>query len=120
MLVAREMTEMEDEVCDNPVDILDCRLVSHPRKGVSEDSLTSAVRSRAETRTSRLAKSVGDGAADAVVAALDMSTPQGRRRKQAVSVGINEKETSPKHIRMNGLANVSPQCRNRNTEMQRN
>jgi hypothetical protein len=67
----------------------------------------------------RLAKSFGDGAADAVVVALDMSTPQGRRHKNAVSAGNNYEGTTPTHARLNGLANVSPQCRSRNTEMQR-
>jgi hypothetical protein len=60
---------------DDPVDFLYLRLVSHPRTGVLEDALTSAVRARAEMRTSRLAESVGDSAANAVVIALDMSTP---------------------------------------------
>jgi hypothetical protein len=66
----------------------------------------------------RLAESVGDGAADAVVVALDMSTPQARRRKKAVSVGINDVGTTPTRARSNVLADVSPQCRNRNTEAQ--
>jgi hypothetical protein len=48
MLVLREMTELEDEVWDDPVDVLHRRLVSHPRKGVPEDALASAVRARAE------------------------------------------------------------------------
>jgi hypothetical protein len=69
--------------------------------------------------TSRLAESVGDGAADAVVVALDMSTPQGRRRKKVVSVGINDEGTTPTRARLNVLADVRPQCRNRYTEMQR-
>jgi hypothetical protein len=38
----------------------------------------------------RLAESVGDGATNAVVVALDMSTLQARRRKKAVSVGISD------------------------------
>jgi hypothetical protein len=46
--------------------------------------------SRAEVWASRLAESVGFGAEDAVVVVLDMSTPQGRRRKKAMSVGIND------------------------------
>jgi hypothetical protein len=77
------------------------------------------VRARAEVWTSRLAESVGHGAADAVVVALDMSIPQGRRLKKAVSVGINDKVTTPTRARLNELANVSPQCRNQITEMQR-
>jgi hypothetical protein len=62
MLVTREMTKLEDEVWDDPVDVFHRRLVSHPRKDVPEDALTSSVRICAEIRTSRLAKSVGDGA----------------------------------------------------------
>jgi hypothetical protein len=54
--------------------------------------LTSVALSRAEMWTSRLAEYVGDGAADAVVVSLDMSYPQGQRRKEAVSVGINDKD----------------------------
>jgi hypothetical protein len=69
--------------------------------------------------TSRLAESVGDGAADAVVVALDMSTPQGQRRKKVVSVGINDEGTTSTRARLNVLADVSPQGRNRYTEMQR-
>jgi hypothetical protein len=42
--------------------------------------------------TPRFAEFFGDGAADAVVVALDMSYPQGQRRKEAVSVGINDKD----------------------------
>jgi hypothetical protein len=53
------------------------------------------VRTRAEMWTSRLVESVGDGAADTVVIALDMSVPQGQRRKKAVSVGINDEGTTP-------------------------
>jgi hypothetical protein len=80
MLVTREMTDLKDEVWDDPVDVLHRLLVNYPRKGVPEDALTNAVRSRAEVWTSRLAESAGDGAASAVVVALDLSTPQGRRR----------------------------------------
>jgi hypothetical protein len=69
--------------------------------------------------TSRLAESAGNGAADTVVVALDTSTPQGRRRKKAVSVGINDEGTTLAHARLSMLANVSPQCRNRNIEIQR-
>jgi hypothetical protein len=61
---------------------------------------------------SRLAESVGDGAAHAV-------PPQGWRRKTAVSVGINDVGTTPTRARLNVLADLSPQCRNRYTEMQR-
>jgi hypothetical protein len=67
----------------------------------------------------RLAESVGDGAADAVVVALDMSTPQARRRNKVESVGINDVGTTPTRARLKVLADVRPQCRNRNTEMQR-
>jgi hypothetical protein len=69
--------------------------------------------------TSRVAESVRDGAADAVVVALHMSIPQGRRSKKAVSVGINDERTTPTHARLNKLADVSPQCQNRDSEMQR-
>jgi hypothetical protein len=58
----------------------------------------------AEMWTSRLAESAGDGAADAVVVALDMSTPQGQRRKKRVSVGINDEGTTPTRSRLNVLA----------------
>jgi hypothetical protein len=68
--------------------------------------------------TSRLAKSVEDGAADAVVVALDLPTPQGRRRKKDVSVGINDEGTILTRTRQNVLADVSPQCWNRNTTAQ--
>jgi hypothetical protein len=104
------MTELEDVLWDDPVDVLHRHLVSHPKKGVREDALTSAVRIRAEMWNSRLSKSVGDGAADAVVAALDMSTPQGWCCKKVLSVGINDEGTSPTRVRLNMLANVSPQC----------
>jgi hypothetical protein len=110
------MTELKEEFWDNAVDVLHRRLVIHPRKGVPEDALTTAVRICAEMWTSRLAESVGDGAADAVVVALDMFTLQGRRRKKASSVGINDEGTTPTHARLNVLANVSPQCRSQNTE----
>jgi hypothetical protein len=43
----------------------------------------------------RLAESIGDGATDAVVVALVMSTRQGRRRKNIESVGINDVGTTP-------------------------
>jgi hypothetical protein len=76
MLVTREMTELEDEVWDDPVDILHRRLVGHPEKGVPEDALTSAVSTRAEMWTSRLAESVGDGAADACGCAVYVKSSQ--------------------------------------------
>jgi hypothetical protein len=104
------MTELEEEVWDDPVNVLHRHLVSHPRICVPKDTLTSAVRTRAEMQTSRLAESAGDGAADDIVIALDMSTPQGRRRKKAVSVGISNEGTAPKRSLLNVLANVSPQC----------
>jgi hypothetical protein len=113
------MVELEEEAWDNPVGVLNRLLDSHPRKGVPEDALTSAVLARAEVWTSHLAESAGDGAADAIVVALKMSTPQSQRRKKAVSVGINDEGTTPTHARLNRLANVSPKCRNRNTDMQR-
>jgi hypothetical protein len=94
MLVTREMTGLEDEVWDDPVDLVLRILVSHRRTGVPEDALTSAVRAPAEIWTLRLVESVGDGAADAVMVVLDMSTPQGRRRKKVVSVGISDEGTT--------------------------
>jgi hypothetical protein len=48
----------------------------------------------------RLAESVGDGATDAVVVVLDMSTRQGRRRKQVASVGIDGVGTTPTRARL--------------------
>jgi hypothetical protein len=51
------------------------------------------VRARAEVWTSGFAES----AADAVVVALDMSTPHGRRRKKVVSVASTMKEP-PLHM----------------------
>jgi hypothetical protein len=101
------------------VDLVPRILASHRRTGVPEDALTSAVCSPAEMWTSRLAESVGDGAADAAVVALNISTPQGQRRKMAVSVGINDVGTAPTRARLNVLADVCSQCRNRNTEAQR-
>jgi hypothetical protein len=68
------MAELERDVWDDLVDLPLRILGSHPRKGVPEDALKRAVRAPAEMWTSRLAESVGDGAADAVVIALDMST----------------------------------------------
>jgi hypothetical protein len=87
MLVKREMTGLDDDVFPRI-------LVSHRRTGVPEDAFTSAVRTRAEMWTSRLVESVGDGAADAVVVALYMSTPQGRRRKKVVSEGVIDERTT--------------------------
>jgi hypothetical protein len=112
------MTDLEDEVWDDPVNLVPRILVSHRRKGFSKDALISAVRARAEMWTSRLAESAGYGAADAVVVALDESTPQGRRRKKVVSVGIYDEGTTLKGARLKVLADVSPQCRYRNTEAQ--
>jgi hypothetical protein len=66
-----------------------------------------------------LAESVGVCATDAVVVALDMSTPQARRRKKVVSVSINDVGTTPTRAQLYVLADVSSQCRNRYTEMQR-
>jgi hypothetical protein len=74
MLVRREMTGFYEEVWDDRVGLVPHILVSHRRTGVREDALTSAVHAPAEMWTSRLAKSVGDSAADAVVVTLDMST----------------------------------------------
>jgi hypothetical protein len=65
----------------------------------------------------RLGESVGYGATDAGVVALDMSTPQARRRKTVVSVGINNEGIIPTRARLNVLAEVSPQYRNRYTGM---
>jgi hypothetical protein len=48
MLVKRKMTELKDDVWDDPVDVLHRRLISHPWTGVPEDALTSEVRIRAE------------------------------------------------------------------------
>jgi hypothetical protein len=88
------MTGLEDEVWDNPVHNVPRILVSHRQTGAPDGSLARAVRAPAEMWNSRLAESVGDGAEDAVVVALDMSTPQGRRRKKVVSVGINDVGTT--------------------------
>jgi hypothetical protein len=112
------MTELEDNVWDDPVYSLHCILVSNPRKGIPKDGLPIAVRTRAEMWTSRLAGSVGDSAADSGVVALDMSTPQDRRRKQVLSVGINDERTTPTRAQLNVLADMIPQCRNLNTEAQ--
>jgi hypothetical protein len=68
---------------------------------------------------SRLAESVGNKATDAVVVALDMSTLQARRRQKAGFVGIDGVGTTPTRARLKVLADASPQCRNRDTEMQR-
>jgi hypothetical protein len=67
----------------------------------------------------RLAESVGDGATVAVMVALDMSALQARRRKKVESVEIDGVGTTPTRARLNLLADVSPQCRNRDTKMQR-
>jgi lysophospholipase L1-like esterase len=73
----------------------------------------------AEMWNSSLAESVGDDTADAAVVALDVSTPQGRRRKMVVSIGMNDLGTTPTQARLNVLADVNPQCRVLYTEMQR-
>jgi hypothetical protein len=76
------MTELEDEVWDDPVHNVPRILVSHRRAGATEGALIRAVRTRAEMWNSRLAESIEDSTADAVVVALDLSTPQGLRRKR--------------------------------------
>jgi hypothetical protein len=38
MLLRRVMTELDDEVWENPVDVLHRRLVSHLQTGVPEDA----------------------------------------------------------------------------------
>jgi hypothetical protein len=58
-------------------------------------------------------ESVGDGSADAVMVALDVSTPQARRRKKVVSVGINDEGVTPTRARLNVLAEIGPQYRRR-------
>jgi hypothetical protein len=113
------MTGMNYEVWDDPVHNFHRILVSHRPTGALEGALTRAVRAPAAMWNSRLTESVGDGAADAVVVALDMSTPQARRRKKVVSVGISDVGTTPTRARLSVLADVSPQCRNRHTKMQR-
>jgi hypothetical protein len=95
MLVTREMTELEDDVWDYSFHVAYRLLVNHPRTGVPEDALTSAVRNPAEMWKSRLAESVGDDAADAVVVALDMSTLQGRRYFEHASGGRKKKSSLP-------------------------
>jgi hypothetical protein len=113
------MTGLDYEVWYDNVHNFSRILVSHRRTGAPEGALTRTVRAPAAMWTLRLVESVGDGAADAVVVALDISTRQARRRKKALSVGINEVGTTPTRARFNVLADVSPQCRNRDTEMQR-
>jgi hypothetical protein len=112
ILVTREMTDLEDEVWDDTVHNFHLILVSPSRKGAPEGVLTRAVPAPAAMWNLHLAKSVGDGATDTAVVALDMSTPQGRRRKKVLSVGINDVETTPTRARLNVLANMSPQRRN--------
>jgi hypothetical protein len=89
------MTELKDDVWDDPIHKIPRLLVSHRRTGAPEDALKSAVRAPAKIWTSRLAESVGDAAEDSVVVGLDMSTPEGLRRNKAVSVGINDEGTTP-------------------------
>jgi hypothetical protein len=64
MLVRREMTDLEDEVWDDPDRNVLHILVSHRRTGAPEDVLTGAVRTPAEMWASCLAEFIGDGAAD--------------------------------------------------------
>jgi hypothetical protein len=115
------MTGLDDEVWDDPVRNVPRILVSHRRAGQAFRKAPLQVRSVpfAEMWTSRLTAFVEDGAADAVVVALDMSNPQGQRPKKVVSVGINDVGTTPTRAQLKVLADVSPQCRNRHTEMQR-
>jgi hypothetical protein len=113
------MTVLDHEVWNYPVHYFHRILFSDRRTGAPEGALTRAAFAPAAMWNSRLAESVGDSATDAVVVALDMSTPQARRRKAVVSVGINEVGTTPTRARLKVLADVSPQCRNRDTEMQR-
>jgi hypothetical protein len=89
------MTGLDYEVWDDRVHNFHRILVIHRRTGAPEVALTRAVRAPAAMWNLRLAESVGDGATDAVVVALDMPTPQARRRKMIVSVGINEVGTTP-------------------------
>jgi hypothetical protein len=112
------MTGLNHDVLNDRVHNFPRILFSHRRAGAPEDAVTRAGRAPASMWNLRLAESVGDGATDAVVVALDMSTRQGRRRKKVESVGINE-EIMPTRARFNGLADVRPQCRNRYAEMQR-
>jgi hypothetical protein len=76
------MTGLDYEVWDDTVHNIHRILVSHRRAGAMEGAITRAVRAPAAMWNSPLAESVGDGATDAVVVALDMSNPQYRRRKK--------------------------------------
>jgi hypothetical protein len=67
------MAGLDYEVWDDPVHNFYRIIVSHRRTGVPEDDLSSAVRAPAAMWNSRLAESVGDGADDSVVVALDRS-----------------------------------------------
>jgi hypothetical protein len=98
------VTGLDYEVSDDPVHNFHRILVSHRRTGAPEDALARAVRAPAAMWNLRLAESVGDGAADTVVVALNMSTPQARRRKNDVSVGINDVGTTPTRARLKVLA----------------
>jgi hypothetical protein len=60
-------------------------LVSHRRTDAPEDAHTRTARAPAAMWNLRLAESVRNGATDAVVVALDMSTRQGRRRKKVLN-----------------------------------
>jgi hypothetical protein len=79
------MTGLDFEVWDDPVCNFHRILVNYHRTGVPEDAVTRAARAPAALWNLRLAESVGEGASDAVVVALDMSSPQARRRKKLVS-----------------------------------
>jgi hypothetical protein len=68
-------TGLDHEVLNHPVHNLHRILFSHRRTGAPEDALTRTARAPAAMRNLRLAESVGDGATDAVVVAMDVSTP---------------------------------------------
>jgi hypothetical protein len=84
------MTGLDRDVWNDRVHNFPRILVSHRQAGATEDTVTRAGRAPASMWNLRLAESVGDGATDAVVVALDMSTLQARRRMKVVSVGIND------------------------------
>jgi hypothetical protein len=88
------MTGSDYEAWSDPVHNFPLILVSHRRTGAPEDALARAGRAPSAMWNLRLAESVGDGAADAVVVALDTSIPQARRRKKVVSVCINDVGTT--------------------------
>jgi hypothetical protein len=113
------MTGLNYEVWDDPVQNYVRILVRHRRTCAPEDALTRAGRAPAAMWNLCLAESVGDDATDAVVVALNLSALQARCRKKVESVGIDGVGTTPTQARLKVLADVSPQCRNRDTEMQR-